>query len=147
MIDWHNVLTWRVIVVDDEPDNLEVVAETLEFRGAEVKTAPDGKVALELLDSFAANLILTDLSMPVMNGWEMRSRIKNTANLSHIPVMALSAHAIAGDKERALQAGFDGYITKPINVLTLLEDIRLALVSPVVNTVVLVTDKDKKLTT
>lgn len=133
MIDWHNTETWHVMVVDDEPDNLEVVAETLEYRGAQVKTALNGKEALEVLEDFTANLILTDLSMPVMNGWEMRTRVKTNPKLETIPIVALSAHAIAGDQERALDAGFDGYITKPINIHTLLDDIRLAIVQPAEN--------------
>lgn len=130
MIDWQDVSTWQVIIVDDEPDNLEVVAETLEFRGITVKTAANGQIALNLLEEFAANLILTDLSMPVMTGWELRSKVKADEKLSQIPIMALSAHAIAGDEERALEAGFDGYLTKPVNILTLVDDIRSALVKP-----------------
>jgi two-component system, cell cycle response regulator DivK len=126
MIDWQNPSTWCVMVVDDEPDNLEVVAETLEYRGAQVKTAANGKDALEALEGFEANLILTDLSMPVMNGWEMRTRIRNHPKLSLIPILALSAHAFAGDKQRAMDVGFDGYLTKPVNIATLLDDIRLA---------------------
>lgn len=133
MIDWQDVSTWQVLVVDDEPDNLEVVAETLEFRGAQVRIAHNGKEGLEAVEDFAANLILTDLSMPVMDGWQMRSRIKSDPKISLIPILALSAHAIAGDKERALEAGFDGYLTKPISIHTLLDDIRSALDKSVVN--------------
>lgn len=133
MIDWNNAETWQVMIVDDEPDNLEVVAETLEYRGAYVKTALNGKDALDVLEDFKPNLILTDLSMPVMNGWEMRTRVKSDPNLEGVPVLALSAHAIAGDQERALDAGFDGYLTKPINIHTLVDDIRLALVKPEMN--------------
>lgn len=128
MIDWKSVTTWRVLVVDDEPDNLEVVAETLEFNGAEVTTASNGQEALELLKVFSANLILTDLSMPVMNGWIMRAQVKETPALADIPILALSAHAIAGDQERALQAGFDGYLTKPVNIHTLTDDIYAAVI-------------------
>ena len=128
MIDWNNASTWNVVIVDDEPDNLEVVAETLEYRGAQVKTAQNGKEALEVLEEFKPNLILTDLSMPVMNGWEMRSHVKSNPQMVTVPILALSAHAIAGDKERAIDAGFDGYLTKPVNIHTLLEDIRLAFV-------------------
>lgn len=133
MIDWHNASTWRVMIVDDEPDNLEVVAETLAFRGAQVKTAPNGKEALVVLEDFPANLILTDLSMPVMNGWELRARIKSNPQMALTPILAVSAHAIAGDQERALEAGFDGYLTKPLSVPTLIEDIRSVLVNPTVN--------------
>lgn len=133
MIDWQDISTWQVLIVDDEPDNLEVVAETLEFNGASVKTAPDGKQALEMLKDFPANLVLTDLSMPVMNGWVLRSQIKAEPALAHIPVIALSAHAIAGDTERALDAGFNGYLTKPVNIHTLVNDIRSAVVVVVEN--------------
>ena len=133
MIDWKSVTTWRVLVVDDEPDNLEVVAETLEFNGAEVTTASNGQEALELLKTFSANLILTDLSMPVMNGWVMRAQVKETPALAGIPILALSAHAIAGDQERALEAGFDGYLTKPVNIHTLTEDIYAAVIEGAAN--------------
>ena len=126
MIDWQDISTWQILIVDDEPDNLEVVSETLEFQGALVKTAPNGKDALEMLESFSANLILTDLSMPVMDGWVLRSHVKNNPKLEGIPILALSAHAIAGDQERALEAGFDGYLTKPVNIHTLQNDIRSA---------------------
>jgi CheY-like chemotaxis protein len=123
-IDWQNVSTWRILVLDDEPDNLEVVAETLEFRGAEVLTAPDGKAGLEKLETFEPNLIMTDLSMPNMDGWEFRSRVKKHPKHDTTPILALSAHALIGDRERAIEAGFDGYLTKPIDIFSLLDDIR-----------------------
>ncbi len=133
MIDWHDVTTWRVLVVDDEPDNLEVVAETLEFHGTQVLTAANGAEALKALEVFPATLILTDLSMPVLDGWGMRAQLKKQEAFQDIPVLALSAHAIAGDKERALEAGFDGYLTKPVNIHTLLDDIRSAYIAPLTN--------------
>jgi CheY-like chemotaxis protein len=133
MIEWQDISTWCVLVVDDEPDNLEVVAETLEFNGAQIKTALNGKDALAVLENFHANLILTDLSMPVMDGWVMRSHVKNNPKFSHIPIIALSAHAIAGDQERAVEAGFDGYMTKPVNIRTLLADIRAAFIDLTLN--------------
>jgi CheY-like chemotaxis protein len=129
VINWDDASAWSVLVVDDEPDNLELVGETLEYYGAEVKTAENGKVALEYLEAFKANLILADLSMPVMNGWDLRVRLKGNEKYVHIPVIALTAHAIAGDKERILEAGFDGYLMKPININTLCDDIRMAFVS------------------
>lgn len=130
LIDWQDISTWQVLVVDDEPDNLKVVAETLEYKGARVKAAPNGQVALEILKDFPANLILTDLSMPVMDGWVVQTHVKNDAKLSNTPLIALSAHAIAGDQQRALEAGFDGYMTKPVNIHTLLDDIRSAYIKP-----------------
>jgi CheY-like chemotaxis protein len=134
VIDWSNPATWRVLVVDDELDNLEIVAETLEYQGITVKTAMNGKEALTILETFDANLILTDLSMPVMNGWDMRARIRSDKKFEHVPILALSAHAIAGDKERALEVGFDGYLTKPINIFSLVDDVRSAAIkTPVDN--------------
>jgi CheY-like chemotaxis protein len=129
MFDWQDPSTWAVLVVDDEPDNLEVVAETLEFYGAFVKTAKDGIDGLAVLQEFKPNLILLDLSMPKMNGWETRTRIKADSRTALIPVVALTAHAMPGDLERALAAGFNGYLIKPITVVSLINDIRATIVS------------------
>jgi len=126
MIDWQDAKSWVILLVDDEPDNLEVVAETLEFRGATVVTASDGVDALAKLADFEPNLIIADLSMPRMDGWELRVNLRANTKLQNIPILALSAHAMIGDKERAIAAGFDGYMTKPVNIHTLIEDIRAA---------------------
>lgn len=127
MLDWQNVSAWKVLLVDDEPDNIEVVAESLEFYGMTVKTAENGQVALDALKDFTPNLILLDLSMPVMDGWQTLRQLKSDPTTQLIPVLALSAHAILGDKERALDVGFNGYMTKPVSVPTLIEDLRTAL--------------------
>lgn len=127
MLDWDNITSWTVLLVDDEPDNVEVLAETLEFNGVSVQFANNGQQGLEALQNMQATLILLDLSMPVMDGWQALRRIKADPNFCNIPVVAISAHAIHGDKERALAAGFDGYLTKPINVRTLIPDLRHAL--------------------
>src|SRR5215475_1258058 len=107
MIDWQDAKSWVILLVDDEPDNLEVVAETLEFRGATVLTASDGVDALAKLADFEPNLIMTDLSMPQMDGWELRVNLRNNVKYQNMPILALSAHAMLGDKERAIAAGFD----------------------------------------
>src|SRR5262245_38315170 len=122
MLDWQNVASWKVLLVDDEPDNIEVVAESLEFYGMTVKTAENGQVALDALKEFSPDLILLDLSMPVMDGWQTLRNLKSNPETQSIPVLALSAHAILGDKERAIAVGFDGYMTKPVSVPTLIED-------------------------
>ena len=127
MLDWQNISSWQVLLIDDEPDNLEVVAESLEFYGIAVETATNGQLGLEKLEIFTPTLILLDLSMPVMDGWQTLRRIKSSLQMQAIPIIALSAHAIIGDEERALNAGFDGYMTKPVNVPTLVEDLRTAL--------------------
>jgi len=127
MLDWDNITSWTVLLVDDEPDNVEVLAETLEFNGISVQFANNGLQGLEALQHMQATLILLDLSMPVMDGWQALRRIKADPIFCNIPVVAISAHAIHGDKERALAAGFDGYLTKPVNVRTLIADLRHAL--------------------
>ncbi|HEX2996815.1 MAG TPA: response regulator [Anaerolineales bacterium] len=127
MFDLTNPKTWSVLVVDDEPDNVEVTAEVLTFLGVTVRTAANGEEGLEVLRNFTPDLILLDLSMPKMDGWVMRHQIKANPLTTHIPILALSAHAMAGDKQRALDAGFDGYLTKPIYIACLLDDIRAEL--------------------
>ncbi len=128
MLEPNDLKTWTILIVDDEPDNLEVIAQSLDFFGATVKTAKDGLLGLKLLETYEANLILLDLSMPNMDGWQMRAKVKENPQTSQIPVIALTAHAMAGDRERALEAGFDGYLTKPVNVPTLVSDVKKVLV-------------------
>lgn len=129
IINQENVSTWKILLVDDEIDNLEVVSETLAFYGAEVKTARNGVEALALVEnSYRPNLVLLDLSMPVMDGWITRQKLRENPSIeASTPIIALSAHAMLGDKERARNAGFDGYITKPVDVMSLIQTIRTAL--------------------
>ena len=124
MTDENPITIQSILLIDDEPDNVEVVVDALEFMGISVKAASNGQEGLALLDEFTPDLILLDLSMPVMDGWETRKRLQSNEKTQHIPVVALTAHAMAGDKERALSAGFDGYVSKPINVLTFVDDVR-----------------------
>lgn len=107
---------WHVLVADDERDNLEVARRLLKLAGATVVAARNGHEALETLRTYSHELrfILTDLSMPGMDGWELLYEIKQDARTAHIPVIALTAHAMMGDRERGLAAGFHNYITKPL---------------------------------
>ncbi|MBI5961688.1 MAG: response regulator [Chloroflexi bacterium] len=127
MVDWNNLSTWQILLVEDEPDNLELIAETLGFFGLNVKTAANGIEGLQALQDFTPTLILLDLSMPQMDGWQMHRQLKADTRTARIPVVALTAHAMVGDKERVIQAGFDGYITKPINITSLLNDLKAVL--------------------
>ncbi len=124
MLQIEDVTTWQILIVDDEPDNVEVVAKSLQYFGANIAIALDGKQAIEKLKDFSANLILMDLSMPVMDGWQARSAIKTQVEWEHLPIIALSAHALVGDSERAISAGFNGYMTKPVNIRTIVADIQ-----------------------
>lgn len=108
--------THRVLVVEDEKDNMDLFCQILEFHGCQVLKAKDGREAINMTQSEVPDLILMDLSLPALDGWEATRTIKAIPGLSEIPIVALTAHAMVGDKERALEAGCDGYISKPIEV-------------------------------
>jgi len=119
-----NIGTWKVLIVDDEPDNLNVAQKILTFNGATVYTAANGIEGLHLMKQIRMSFVLLDLSMPKMDGWEMCSRAKADPQLKDIPIIALTAHAMGDDRQRALKMGFSGYITKPFRMDTFLHDIR-----------------------
>jgi CheY-like chemotaxis protein len=104
------------LVVDDEPDNVGVVVKLLTLMGAKVHSAEDGQGGLEAARRIHPDIILTDLSMPVMSGWQLLHEIRKDPAIRTTPVVALTAHAMAGDRERVLSAGFANYIAKPIDV-------------------------------
>ncbi|KAB2855918.1 MAG: response regulator [Anaerolineae bacterium] len=126
-MDLQKASTWTVCIVEDEPDNMTLIAESLEFFGVKVVTARDGVEGLALLETVTPTLILMDLSMPRMDGWEMHRRLKEHEVWRTIPVIALTAHAMSTDRGKVMQAGFDGYMTKPVNIPTLLRDIHRAI--------------------
>ena len=123
MTDLSTISTWRVLIVDDEPDNLKLASEFLSFSGAEVKSAASGAQVLEVVNEFKPSVILLDLSMPVMDGWEVYQRLREQPALNHIPIIALTAMAMPEDVARAKAVGFDGYIIKPFRVTSLLRDL------------------------
>lgn len=128
----HAFVGWEVLVADDESDNLEIARRMLQMAGAKVTTAANGKLALELIQAnpTAYKFILSDLSMPEMDGWELLYELKQEPRTQNIPVIALTAHAMVGDRERGIGAGFHNYITKPLDptkfirqLITLLKDV------------------------
>lgn len=125
----EDVTGWKVLVVDDQPDNITVVQLALHFHGADVRTAQNGVQGLKILESFMPTLIILDLSMPEMTGWEMLEKLKADAKFDKIPVIALTAHAMDGDKESVLEAGFTGYIPKPFSVISIISDIKDILIN------------------
>ena len=108
---------WEVLVVDDERDSLEVSSRLLKLAGATVTTASNGKEALEKVQAHPSTFkfIVSDLSMPDMDGWELLYLLKQERRTMDIPVIALTAHAMAGDRERGIAVGFYNYITKPLD--------------------------------
>lgn len=105
---------WVVVVVDDDPGSLDIASTLLRYAGATVHTAQNGQQGLELVQHIKPHMILTDISMPVMDGWEMIDRLKRDSVLAPIPIIALTAHAMVGDRQRAIAAGCHNYLTKPL---------------------------------
>ena len=112
----------KILVVDDEPDNLEVVVVLLQMCDADVLVAFNGQEGLEMARENSPKFIICDLSMPVMSGWEMIHILRNDPTTKDIPVIALTAHAMTGDKKRALAAGFHNYLSKPLQPTTFIRD-------------------------
>jgi two-component system, cell cycle response regulator DivK len=115
--------SWTVLLVDDEPDNLGVALQILEFYGARIYTACDGEQALAIMRNTRPTFVLTDLSMPVLDGWQFLNEIRRRPEWCGIPVIALTAHAMRGDREKALAQGFDQYISKPFRLTTFVSDL------------------------
>jgi CheY-like chemotaxis protein len=106
----------KVLYVEDNEDNVYVVKSRLTRKGYTVLIASDGAEGVSMAASEQPQVILMDLSLPVLDGWEATRRIKAADGTRHIPVIALTAHAMAGDKEKALAAGCDDFDTKPIEI-------------------------------
>ena len=119
--------TATILYVEDNDDNVFMLRPRLERQGFRVLVATDGEGGLKLAREERPDLILMDLSLPVLDGWEATRRLKGDEATRAIPVIALSAHAMAGDRERALAAGCDDYDAKPVNFKRLLEKIRALL--------------------
>ena len=106
----------KILVVEDNQDNREMVVKVLKFNGYEVIEAVDGEEGIEKAKTEAPDLILLDIYLPKMDGYEVAKRLKGDTDLRDIPVIALTAHAMKGNREQALAAGCDGYISKPIDI-------------------------------
>ncbi|MBL8164151.1 MAG: response regulator [Anaerolineae bacterium] len=106
---------WSVVVADDEEDSLIVATMLLEMAGADVRQARNGREALGLIRQSRPHFVLSDLSMPEMDGWLLMHELNTDRSTIDLPVIALTAHAMSGDRERAIEAGFTNYITKPLD--------------------------------
>jgi CheY-like chemotaxis protein len=121
----------RLLLVEDNEENRDGLSRHLRRKGFEVLVALDGQQGVALARSEAPDLILMDMSLPVLDGWEATRQLKAAAETRHIPVIALTAHAMAGDREKALAAGCDEYDTKPVEFARLLGKIQTLLGRPV----------------
>jgi CheY-like chemotaxis protein len=109
----------RVLVVDDKAGSRELIRTVLESGGYEVREAEDGRAAINLAKQISPDLILLDLQMPSLNGFEALQELRADPGCERIPVIALTASAMQGDREKALAAGFNSYITKPVKLAEL----------------------------
>jgi two-component system cell cycle response regulator DivK len=110
----------RILLVEDNEMNRDMLSRRLLRRGFEVVTAVDGQQGLEMASSELPDLILLDMSLPVLDGWTAATRLKADPATGSIPIIALTAHAMGGDREKALEAGCDDYDTKPVEFKRLL---------------------------
>jgi CheY-like chemotaxis protein len=114
---------WKLLIVDNEPDNLDLAERMLSFYGAEVRTARHGLEALVVLRAFTPDVVLLDLAMPVMDGWQTFAEMRTHPLMAQIPVIAVTAQVEDNEEERAREVGFTGFIAKPFRLDTLLAEI------------------------
>jgi CheY-like chemotaxis protein len=117
----------KILIVEDNEMNRDMLSRRLARRGYDVAVAVDGQEGLDMASSESPDLILMDMSLPVLDGWEVTRRLKADPTMAKVPVIALTAHAMAGDREQAMAAGCDDYDTKPIELDRLLGKIQTLL--------------------
>ena len=113
----------KILLVEDNEMNRDMLSRRLIRKGYEVVVGMDGQQGVDLASSESPDIILMDMSLPVIDGWEATRRVKAAPETSAIPIIALTAHAMASDREKALDAGCDDYDTKPVELPRLLEKI------------------------
>lgn len=117
----------KILLVEDNEMNRDMLSRRLARRGYEVVMAVDGQQGVDMAGTESPDLILMDMSLPVLDGWEATRHIKSASDTGAIPIIALTAHAMVGDREKALEAGCDDFDTKPIELPRLLEKIEALL--------------------
>jgi CheY-like chemotaxis protein len=117
----------KILLVEDNEMNRDMLSRRLQRKGHEVLMAADGMQGILMAESHAPDLILLDMSLPVIDGWEAARRLKASEATKDVPVIALTAHAMSGDREKALAAGCDDYDTKPVDFAQLLVKIQAML--------------------
>jgi two-component system cell cycle response regulator DivK len=111
----------RILLVEDNEMNRDMLSRRLERRGYQVLIAVDGQQGLDMAMAEKPELILLDMSLPLLDGWEVARRLKADETMRAVPIIALTAHAMAGDREKAIEAGCDDYDTKPVELPRLLQ--------------------------
>jgi two-component system, cell cycle response regulator DivK len=121
----------KVLLVEDNEMNRDMLSRRLERKGYTVLCATDGQTGVDMALSEKPDIVLMDMSLPILDGWEATRRLKSLAATQNIPVIALTAHAMSSDREKALEAGCDEYDTKPIDLKRLLGKIDALMSGPV----------------
>ncbi len=121
----------RILCVEDNPQNMRLVRKILMSAGYEVLEAMDGKSGIELVERERPNLVLMDVNLPDIDGLEATTRLKAQQSVAHIPIVALTANAMHGDRERCIEAGCNGYVPKPITKNELLNTVAHFLATPI----------------
>ena len=117
----------KILLVEDNEMNRDMLSRRLIRKGYEVILAMDGQSGVEMAQTYSPDLILMDMSLPVLDGWEASRKLKEDPRTRPLPIIALTAHAMAGDRDRAIEAGCDDYDTKPIDLPRLLGKIEALL--------------------
>jgi two-component system cell cycle response regulator DivK len=117
----------RILYIEDDPGNRMLVRRILEAEGFSIMEATDGPAGLEIAAQTHPDLILLDINLPEIDGYDLAKRFRDTPGLQQVPILAITANVMKGDRERTLEAGCDGYIQKPIDVDQLPEQVKTAL--------------------
>ncbi len=112
-------MTKQILYIEDNPDNRLLVRRVLQSEGYLVREAADGPTGLQMAAEHRPDLVLMDINLPEVDGYEVTARLKQLAGMSQVPVIAVTANVMKGDREKTLAAGCDGYIQKPIDIDTL----------------------------
>jgi CheY-like chemotaxis protein len=121
----------KILIAEDNAVNRELLRELLEIRGYTVEEACDGQEALHMIERAKPDLLLLDIGMPVMDGFAVVRRIRENPELAPLPVVAVTAYAMQGDREKILNSQFDGYLSKPVDARSLTEELARLLSKPV----------------
>lgn len=116
---------WKILIVDDEIHNLGVIKHVMEFHGSTTYTCETGEACLAFLEQQLPDFVLLDIRMPGLSGFDVVRAIRQNPKTNHLLVIALTASVMPGDYEQAIDAGFDGYIPKPIDVARIMDQINL----------------------
>jgi CheY-like chemotaxis protein len=123
VVESREAIMIKILVAEDNAVNRELLRELLEARGYTVVEACDGEEALHAIEQMQPDILLLDIGMPKLDGFAVMSKIRENPRLRPMPVLAVTAYAMRGDREKILNAGFDGYISKPVNSRSLGEEI------------------------